>query len=352
MRTILRSIGTANPPRYASQHEVFRFLADHFPMAAEERDLYARLLLAGPIRGRHFGVDYDEQAARLSPDVLAERFADFGTRIGAEAARRALAEAHLAPEQIDALVVNTCTGYLCPGLSSYLAEALALRPDVRGLDLMGMGCGAALPNLQTSAALLAGGARRVLSVAVEICSATLFMGPEPELIVSNSIFGDGAAAAVLEAANGQPAGLAAVVDFESGLYPAHRELLRYRTQEGRLRNQLSRRVPVVAARAVEQVTGRLLARHGLEVADIDFWAVHPGGSAVLEQLGQRLGLDERALAFSLDVFRDCGNMSSPSVLFVLDRICRNARPRPGQLGVMLAFGAGFSAYAALLRFGP
>jgi predicted naringenin-chalcone synthase len=188
----------------------------------------------------------------------------------------------------------------------------------------------------------------VLSLAVEICSATIFPGHEPELVVSNSIFGDGAAA-VLDLSR-HPGGLAQMVDFEAGLFPRYREDLRYQTKGGRLRNLLSRRVPVIGARTATEVASRLLDRHGLTRNDIAWWAVHPGGTVVLTQVAKKLELDGEALRFSYNVFENYGNMSSPSVLFVLREILDSGRPQPGQKGMLLAFGAGFSAFAALMEF--
>jgi alkylresorcinol/alkylpyrone synthase len=217
---------------------------------------------------------------------------------------------------------------------------------------MGMGCGAAIPNLEAAASMLArSGEGPVLSVAVEICTATIFPSHEPELVVSNSIFGDGAAAAVLDLVpDNRPGGLAQMVDFETGLFPRYREDLRYRTEGGRLRNHLSKRVPVIGARTVTEVASRLLARHGLSRNDIAWWAVHPGGTVVLAQVAKELKLDGEALRFSYNVFENYGNMSSPSVLFVLREILDSGRPQPGQKGMLLAFGAGFSAFAALVEF--
>jgi alkylresorcinol/alkylpyrone synthase len=217
---------------------------------------------------------------------------------------------------------------------------------------MGMGCGAAIPNLEAAAGMLArSGEGPVLSVAVEICTATIFPSHEPELVVSNSIFGDGAAAAVLDLSReGRPGGLAQMVDFATGLFPQYREDLRYRTEGGRLRNHLTKRVPVIGARTVTEVASRLLARHGLSRNDIAWWAVHPGGTVVLTQVAKELELAPEALRFSYHVFENYGNLSSPSVLFVLREILDSGRPRPGQKGMLLAFGAGFSAFAALLEF--
>jgi 3-oxoacyl-[acyl-carrier-protein] synthase III len=225
--------------------------------------------------------------------------------------------------------VNTCTGYLCPGLTSYVAEDLGLGRDLRTLDIVGMGCGGALPNLEAAAGLLAlNGQRPVLSIAVEMCSATLFMGTDPALIVSNSIFGDGAAAVVLQ--NGEcdaTGGLARVLDFASGVYPQYRDQLHYRQEGGRLRNVLSIKVPKIGAKTASEVLTRLLNRHHLTQDAIQWWAVHAGGTAVLDQVGRDLGLPETALRFSMEVFHNYGNMSSPSVLFALKHIIEQGRPK-------------------------
>jgi alkylresorcinol/alkylpyrone synthase len=354
LKTIIRGLGTATPPLYATQAEAYEFFTTQFALQPTERDLYRRILLDGKIKGRYLGMDAKTDALETDPDRLLARFLKFGRAAAVVAARRALAEAGVATAQITGLVVNTCTGYLCPGLSSYVAESLGLRTSIRFLDLMGMGCGAAIPNLEAAAGMLArSGEGPVLSLAVEICSATIFPSHEPELVVSNSIFGDGAAAAVLDLVpDDQPGGLARLVDFGAGLFPQYREDLRYRTEDGRLRNHLTKRVPVIGARTVTEVADRLLARHKLARADIAWWAVHPGGTVVLAQVAQELGLADEALRFSYNVFENYGNMSSPSVLFVLRQILDRGLPQPGQKGMLLAFGAGFSAFAALLELAP
>ena len=109
-------------------------------------------------------------------------------------------------------------------------------------------------------------------------------------------------------------------------------------------------MPEIGATAIAGVARRLLDRHGLADSDIDWWVVHPGGVAVLDRVAEALRLPKEALRFSYGVFRDYGNMSSPSVLFVLQRLLREDRPRPGQRGLLLSFGAGFTAFAALVEF--
>jgi len=162
---------------------------------------------------------------------------------------------------------------------------------------------------------------------------------------------DGAAAVVLQNSEGDTTGgLARVIDFASGVYPQYRSQLHYRQEGGRLRNVLSVKVPKIGAKTASEVLTRLLARHHLTRDAIQWWAVHAGGTAVLDQVGRDLGLPATALRFSLEVFHDYGNMSSPSVLFALKHIIEQGHPRSGDLGVVLTFGAGFSAFAALVEF--
>jgi alkylresorcinol/alkylpyrone synthase len=352
LKPIIRALGTANPPLYTTQQEAFDFFRTHFNLDPEEEKLYRRLLLESPIRGRYVGMDKMEDACKTDPDRLNARFLKYARQTAAAAATKGLEDAHVSPDEIGGLVVNTCTGYLCPGLTSYVAEDLGLGRDLRTLDIVGMGCGGALPNLEAAAGLLAlNGQRPVLSIAVEMCSATLFMGTDPALIVSNSIFGDGAAAAVLQ--NGEcdaTGGLARVLDFASGVYPQFRDQLHYRQEGGRLRNVLSMKVPKIGAKTTSEVLTRLLNRHDLSQDAIQWWAVHAGGTSVLDQVGRDLGLPETALRFSMEVFHNYGNMSSPSVLFALKQIIDHGRPKSGDLGVLLTFGAGFSAFAALVEF--
>ncbi len=411
MKAILSALATANPRRYATQDEIYHFMAAHFPMAPAERELYRQLLLEGPIRGRYISVDEDEEICSQDADFLVTRFARHSRRIAAQAAEAAMKQAGLDASRVEALIVNTCTGYLCPGLSSYLVEDLGLPAYTTVLDLMGMGCGGAVPNLETGCRMIQSGARKtVLCLSVEICSATFFLGPDPDLIVSNSIFSDGASAAILQAdlngdapaavsswrgrpalanreatqgqdglatkepspssvpkasrlriASGtpatQPSGpkpapanrLLQFIDFESVTLPRYREQLRYTTQGGRLRNVLTRNVPVIGAKAVAQATGRLLERHGLTADDIRWWAVHPGGTQVLMAVQKHLGLSEETLRFSYETFRNYGNMSSPTVMFVLKKILDEANPKQHDRALLLSFGAGFTAFAALVE---
>ncbi|OHB77698.1 MAG: 3-oxoacyl-ACP synthase [Planctomycetes bacterium RBG_16_55_9] len=351
MKAVIKAIATANPPKKFTQERIYQFLSSRFDLKSEEKQLYEKILLDGPIKTRHFGLDNDEQILLQDPDHLITRFLKHGRLTAAQAARKALTRAKLDPKDVGGIIVNTCTGYLCPGLSSYLVEDLRLDGSVKVVDIAGMGCGAAIPNLECAAKMAPLDNRVVLSIAVEICSATFFMEPQPDLVVSNCLFADGASAAVVaQTKNNNSEKIVTLLDFESLILPKERENLRYRSVQGRLRNVLSKRVPVAAARSVKEVTNKVLERNGLAPDEIAFWAVHPGGSLVLERIQKELDLPDGALDYSYQILRNYGNMSSPSVMFVLERILQEARPKRNQKCLLLSFGAGFTAFAALAEF--
>ena len=343
-------LGTANPPLRLSQQEIYQAYAESLPLSDEAKILLKRIFIDNQsIAFRHLGMDALTDALQNSQDELIARFKKFGVSVAVGAASEALADAGLTADDVDAVVVNTCTGYLCPGLTSYVAEALPLRKDVRPFDLMGMGCGGAIPNLETAHNFLQANTNcNALSIAVEVCSATLFFSESPDILVSNAIFGDGAAATVLT--NRPVKAGPRIRGFGAGLFPEHRPHLHYATVDSKLRNVLSQRVPIVGARCGKQVIDSLLAIHGMTYQDVGHWIVHPGGEKVLDAFQRSLPVSDESLLPSRAVLRDYGNMSSASVLFVLEKVLRQHTPRAGDVGLLCSFGAGFSAFAALLEF--
>jgi len=352
VHTVLQTVKSANPDLYVRQEDAFGLFDTLFSFEYAERELYRKILLNGQIRGRHIALDSPEDITNQDQDQLIGRFLRFGRTTAAAAAARALETSGFCGSDVGLVIVNTCTGYLCPGLSSYLAEDLHLSKDTKVIDLMGMGCGGAIPNLETACGFLSRKPELiVLCISVEICSATIFMDPDPGLVVSNCIFADGAAAAVLQSSEADTSKSSLrFVDFESGLYPEHRSRLQYRTENHRLRNVLDARLPAIASRAIAEVTDRLLERNGIERNAISHWMVHPGGQRILDRIQQRFGFDNGALSSSHEILREYGNMSSPSVLFVLERVLRTRDPRQGELGILVSFGAGFTVFATLVEF--
>jgi predicted naringenin-chalcone synthase len=349
--SFLRALGTAVPPATFTQRECWEAL-----QGAELPQLTprSRAVLQGilehdnGIDTRSLALASLDESFDLDPDTLHHRFTEHAPALASQAAARALARAGLRPADVDALVVSTCTGYLCPGLSSYVAESLGTRPEAVHLDLVGQGCGAALPNLRAADALIrSGDCVNVVSVCVEVCSAAFYLDNDLGVLVSACLFGDGAAAAVLSAEPGNEARRVRLKAFGSLTNPAHRDALRFEQRGGMLRNILTLPVPRLAADHAGALLGRVLEEKQVPREEITAYVMHAGGRKVLEELRRNLDLDEQQTGLSAKVLRRYGNLSSPFVLFVLDEALES--PTPPGLWWMSSFGAGFSCHGALLE---
>ena len=342
----LAALGLAVPGRAWNQRETLSFLlANYGEMLSSRHQAFLKRIFANPaIQTRYFAFSAPEILLAETPDQRIDRFQREAVALAGSAIRRALARAGLTAGEITGLVVNTCTGYLCPGLSSYLLEELDLRRDIRAYDLVGGGCGGALPNLQLAAPLVRESDGPVLSVAVEICSATYQMEDDPGLLLSNALFSDGAAAAVLQ---GQPGGWRLVASTSRHL-PELREHIRYVHRNGQLYNQLSLDLPGLIGEKIPPMIRDFLAGQGLTVEQIEHWALHAGGEKIIGVLEERLQLDQAQLAPARKTLAQYGNLSSPTAMFVLEEITAQG-VQAGERCLLLAFGAGLSAHALLLE---
>ncbi len=336
----LHALATAVPPVAYTQPECWEII-QRSP-ARERLSKRSRLTLQTILRGehgiarRHFAVPEISRIFEQDSDALNAIFRDKAPRLAGRALEAALRQASVVPAELDALLICTCTGYLCPGLTSYVAEQLDLRSDLVMQDLVGLGCGAALPLLRSGADVLATRPRAVVAcVAVEVCSAAFYLDDDPGVLVSACLFSDGAAATVWRGTPG-PSGLRAF-DFRSLHLPVERDKLRFGHRDGKLRNLLDPSVPALAASAV----GRLWAARGPRpVAGV---VCHPGGRDVLTAVAPVVA--PHTVDASTTVLREHGNISSPSVLFALEEhLHTQGIPRGGDLW-LTSFGAGFSAHS-------
>lgn len=345
-------LGTATPPQRYRQRDSW-LAVQGLPQIAQLKPRSQAILkkvLCGDngIDARHLALDSLLEIFDQTPGALQARFARHAPALAAEAALHALQDARCAPEEIDAVIISTCTGYLCPGLTSYVSEALGLRPDVFALDLVGQGCGAALPNLRAGEAVLtAGRAKRVLSVCVEVCSAAFYLDDDTGVLISACLFADGAGAAIV--ANEPLPGRRRVGwQFSaSRLVPAERDTLRFGHKNGMLRNILLPQVPQVASEMAAKLMADSLAETGVPRAQVAGWILHTGGREVILALREKLKLSADDVRHSSAVLREFGNLSSPTVYFVLERALRDSVP--DGFWWMSAFGAGFSCHGALLE---
>lgn len=346
IKTYIASVATAVPAYSADQAFAEEFMKKNFGGRLNSRSmgLIGTCFSHPSIRKRHFAFDDPSCLVDEDPDHRIKRFTERSIDLSATAISRALDQAGITARDVTGIIVNTCTGYICPGISTYLIERIGLSRGVRALDLVGSGCGGAIPNLQAADALqrTVGGA--VLSVSVEICSATFEMDNDLSLILSNALFGDGAAAAVVQDRPGKWELVAS-----AGKYvPEHRETIRYVHRRGKLHNQLSLKLPEIVKKAAAEVVAEVLSAQGLTASDVKHWALHTGGEKIINAVRDEVGIPEERLAATRVVLAEYGNMSSPTVWFVLDEIGRNGAA-PGDWCVMAAYGAGLSAHAYLLR---
>ena len=347
-----RGIGSATPVHRFTKAECLQAFqaSDWFARLDTRAHFIARTVLQrdNGIEARRLAVDSLAEVFEIEPNTLALRFLNHAPVLAAQAAERALVQAGLNASDIGAVIVSTCTGYLCPGLSGYVEERLGLRPDVQAFDLVGQGCAAALPNFQLGHALLASQAcEHVLSVCVEISSAAMYLDNDPGVLISACLFGDGAGAAVLSRLPHADTRRVKWIDSASLINPHERDALKFEQRDGMLRNILTRTVPTLAADYALRVLVTVLARAGLRNTDISAWIMHAGGRDVLQALERRLELQAADLQYSRAMLREYGNLSSAFVYFVLEAAL--ADKAAGGWWWLSSFGAGFSCHGALLQ---
>jgi alkylresorcinol/alkylpyrone synthase len=259
-----------------------------------------------------------------------------------EVAERALAQAGLSAEDIDALVVASTTGIATPSLDALLMEELPFRRDVTRLPLFGFGCaGGALGLARAAAMARAMPGSRVLFLVVELCSLTFRVGdPTKSNVIAAALFGDGAAGAVLGAGEGPR-----VVATGEWTWPDSLAVMGWRVERDSFGVLFSRHIPGIVERDLPPALDRFLDRHGLRLADFDAFALHPGGAKVLAAYETALGLSAGQTAPARQVLRQHGNMSSATALFVLHRLWE----QPFERCLLLAPGPGFSVGFVVLE---
>ena len=347
----LNALGTATPGRRYTKRDCWdAFIASDWFLRLDERSrALARLVLTrdNGMDSRWLALDSLKEVFAIEPDTLQGRFTKNAPRLATDAAQAALRRAELEPAAIDAIVVTTCTGYLCPGLTSYVSERLGLSRHVQTFDLVGQGCAGALPNWQLCAALLdAQHCDHVLSIAVEVSSAAMYLDDDPGVLISACLFGDGSGAAVLSRRPPETRRRVAWNTSTSVLETSARSALHFEHRGGLLRNVLTREVPQLAATYAKEALDITLERAHLSQAAVSAWIMHAGGRDVLAALEERLQLDGNALRYSREVLREYGNLSSAFVFFVLDAALADAAP--GGWWWLSSFGAGFACHGALL----
>ncbi|HZT81266.1 MAG TPA: type III polyketide synthase, partial [Gemmataceae bacterium] len=341
MSLAILGLGTALPPGQVPQDVALR-VARAVCCRTEEQATWLPSIYAGTgIRNRHSvfhqavvrdvldgtrhsGSDF----VPAGPDddhgptcgVRMRHYAEHAPPLAVRAAGAALAESGRPPGAITHVVTVSCTGFRAPGVDVALVRELGLPPTAERTHIGFMGCHGALNGLRVARALAAEPSACVLVCAVELCSLHYHYGWDPQKMVANALFADGAAA-VVGTADG-PAGAWRVAATGSCLFPGTEDAMTWTVGDHNFEMTLARRLPGLIASGLRPWLERWLGQNGVRLAEVGSWAIHPGGPRILEAVGESLGLPGEAGADSRAVLADHGNMSSPTLLFILDRLRR------------------------------
>jgi predicted naringenin-chalcone synthase len=368
MTMLLAGIGTALPVHSMTQDvsaELARGLHSEEIPAGVLRNLYRRtevqsrhsvLLQAsdGELADRQhfFG-----QPGHTDPTTAARMrvYSEQAVPLALAASRTALADAQIEPREVTHIVSVSCSGFDAPGFDIALIRELELRPTTARTHVGFMGCHGALNGLRVANAFVTADPRAVVLVcALELCTLHFQLQPTADQVVSNALFADGAAAVVCRSAavsDERPLPPTGRDDWQlvasgSLLIPNTEDVMSWRIGDHGFEMQLDARVPGLIREHLRGWLETWLSEHDCAIGDVAGWAIHPGGPRILTACGAALGLADEHLATSREVLAECGNMSSPTVVFILERLRRQHTPRPC---VALGFGPGMVVEAALLR---
>lgn len=336
----IAAVATATPPWRYDQATVLRMSGYDDP----RRMGFFRNSL---IEARHLYVDPATFTPDESVDQLNDRWRRGAIEVGKTAVARAIEQAGWQREEVDFLATTTCTGRVCPSLDAQLIRELGLKSTIQRVHVGDTGCASAMVAMQQAANhLRAFPGHRAVMVAVEICSAAYFLDDRLESAVAHAIFADGAGAIALSTDAAGPE----LVEHRTMFRSEHLGAMGFEYPGGRPRVVLSKDVRRIGAGMMTEMAQALMSGQGLKKEDVAHFVLHSAGRRVIEQVGKLMELDEPQLAHSRHVLQHYGNMSSATVIFVLDDLFRSRETVPGDWGLMIALGPGFAAEGALLRW--
>jgi predicted naringenin-chalcone synthase len=357
MTMIITGIGTAVPRHRISQTDAAEIAKQYSCHTAAQERMFQTLYRRAGVNGRN-SVVLDASEGPLedrqsfystTPPTTQDRMRKFEAEAGSlavAACETAFREAEVSPGRVTHLVTVSCSGFHSPGFDIRLVKGLPLSCGVARTHIGFMGCHGALNGLRVARAFLeADPSCCVLICALELCSLHHQYGWDADKIVANALFADGAAAAVARGNDATSQFRFRFVASGSTVIRDSEDAMSWRIGDQGFEMTLSPRLPELICEHLRPWLEDWLAHNGLDLAHIGSWAVHPGGPRILSAVGEAIALDRQTLQTSQDVLADHGNMSSPTILFILDRLSRLRAPRPC---VALAFGPGLTVEAALL----
>lgn len=364
MYTVFEAIATANPPHRLTQSQAADFMLKTEGLSPSIKSRIPKIYANSGIDYRYsclpdYGGNLSEfelypKNWQLSPTPTTfernQKYNLYAQKLAHQCAEQAISEAKLTAPEITHLIVVSCTGFSAPGIDFYLIKQLGLSPAIARTMIGFMGCHAAFNGLKTAHAICQSDRQaKVLLVCVELCTLHFQVADTLENAIVNAIFADGAAAAILTAQPlSEAKGKLVYEDGYSLWVEDTPELMNWTVGDTGFLMNLSPKIPDILAAHLPDYVETFLGKHDLEIADLDFWAIHPGGRRIIEKIQSVFNLSDRLVADSYGVLRDHGNMSSPTILFILKRIMESQLPNQStNKGLALAFGPGLSIEGCL-----
>jgi len=347
----IAAVGSALPSHYYDQATLLEAFKRHWARRHHNLDRLERLHHNVLVGGRHLALPLEEYDELTTWGKANDVWIRVAQEVGEQAILHALDGAGLTVSDVDCLITVTVTGVATPSIDARLMNRLGLPSRVKRVPIFGLGCVAGTAGIARAADYVrAYPDQVVVLLSVEMCSLTLQREDLsiPNLIASG-LFGDGAAAAVVVGENREAQG-PQIVASRSVFYPDSEEVMGWDISESGFRIVLSADVPEVVRRHLRGDVDSFLAEQDLTRTDITTWVSHPGGPKVLEAMQEALELPDESLELAWRSLREVGNLSSTSVLLVLEETLRERSPEPGDFGVMLAMGPGFCSELVLLRW--
>jgi alkylresorcinol/alkylpyrone synthase len=347
----IAATATAYPPHYFSQQQVVEALKEYWGETFDKAGLLERLHYRTGVDGRHFSRPLDEYRGLDTWGKTNDVWIEVAEQLGEQAIDCALKLAGLTRDRINAIFFVSVTGVCSPSIDARLVNRMGLSQNIKRNPIFGLGCVAGAAGIARAADYVRAYPDQVAALlSVELCSLTWQRDDiSVANLISSGLFGDGAAA-VLVAGDNVPLHGPRILGSRQVFYPNTHDVMGWKISEKGFNIVLSPDVPTVVRENLGRDVDGFLAQHGLTRNDIGSWIMHTGGPKVLEATAEALDLKNGELDVSWEALRRVGNLSSASVLVVLDEVMKHRRPAPGTRSILAAMGPGFCAEIVLLEW--
>ncbi|HXN20249.1 MAG TPA: 3-oxoacyl-[acyl-carrier-protein] synthase III C-terminal domain-containing protein [Candidatus Binatus sp.] len=347
----IASVASAFPENYYNQQVLTDALKNDWRHRLANPDILDRLDESMKVEGRYLVHTLDFYENLTTWGQANNAWIDHALELGEEALCKALHAAGMKPKELSAIFVTSVTGIAAPSIDARLVNRMGLSTNIKRIPIFGLGCVAGAAGIARAADYVHGYPDQAAALlSVELCSLTLQRDDlSMAHLISAMLFGDGAAATIVVGSNRKSDG-PEILATKSIFYPHTEKVMGWDISEKGFRIVLSPEVPDTVVKHLGKDVDTFLAEQGHKRSDIKTWVMHTGGPKVLEATATALGLNEKDLAASWECLRKVGNISSTSVLLVLEDVYMNRRPEPGSLSILAAMGPGFCSELVLLKW--